>query len=376
MAYQSAAEELRRALEGYSERESRLTQLYSEATKRLEESRRQSLDALEKDHGEARRTAAAYAAREERNTMNLMASRGLSFSGEAAQARLNGSALLNTRLGELARDAQSRNAQLESEHGERLYELEKDYIGGMDDIAEKRNALQKSIADLEIKRAESEAKANAAYIAAANKSSGGKSGGSGSGSGSKSGSDDSGYTPSVSPSALAKQIVSSVTDGKERIDGAEAHYRVSKYLLELQNKYRLSDEYIKELGFLLNGYGYGETSTADKRKEVIIHDAPAYYQSELERIYDKLMSEGGYDEYSAGNAAKEEAEKSRLAHIYSQCVSEAEFRECCEALSINGEAVRAFLDTLRKNNGGSEKEKDKESTSGPRRIDYTDTRLL
>ena len=32
---------------------------------------------------------------------------------------------------------------------------------------------------------------------------------------------------------------------------------------------------------MLNGYGYGETSTADKRREVIIHDAPAYYQSEL-----------------------------------------------------------------------------------------------
>ncbi len=375
MAYQSAVEELRKALEGYSERESRLTQLYSEATKRLEESRRQSLDALKKDNGEARRTAAADAAREERNTMNLMASRGLGFSGEAAQARLNGSALLNTRLGELARDAQSRSAQLESEHGERLYELEKDYIGGMDDIAEKRNALQKSIADFEIKRAESEAKESAAYITAVNKSSGGKSGGSGSGAGSKSGSDDSGYTPSVSPSALAKQIVSSVTDGKERIDGAEAHYRVSKYLLELQNRYRLSDEYTKELGFLLNGYGYGETSTADKRKEVIIHDAPAYYQSELERIYGRLTGEGGYDEYSAGKTAREEALKSQLAHIYSQCVSEAEFRECCEVLSINGEAVRAFLDTLPES-GGGKKEKDKESASGPRRIDYTDTRLL
>ena len=375
MAYQSATEQLRKALEGYSEREDRLTRLYSEATKRLDESRRKGLESLERDHGEARRTAAADAAREERNTMNLMASRGLGFSGEAAQARLNESALLNTRLGELSGRLSDSKDKLESEHGERSFELQKNYINSMDDIGEKRNSLLKSIAELEIKRAESEAKANAAYIAAASKGSGGKAGTSGGGS-SESGKDEEGsYTPSVSPSALAKQIVSSVTDGKERIDGAEAHYRVSKYLLELQNKYRLSDKYIKELGFLLNGYGYGETSTADKRREVIIHDAPAYYQSELERIYDRLMSEGGYDEYSAGISAKEAAMKSQLAHIYSQCVSEAEFRECCEALSISGDAVNGFLKTVRSSNpGGGKKETDR--SSGPRRPDYTDTRLL
>ena len=62
MAYQSATEELRKALEGYSEREDRLTRLYSEATKRLDESRRKGLESLERDHGEARRTAAARSA--------------------------------------------------------------------------------------------------------------------------------------------------------------------------------------------------------------------------------------------------------------------------------------------------------------------------
>ena len=61
MAYQSATEELRKALEGYSEREDRLTRLYSEATKRLDESRRKGLESLERDHGEARRTLSSLA---------------------------------------------------------------------------------------------------------------------------------------------------------------------------------------------------------------------------------------------------------------------------------------------------------------------------
>lgn len=56
-------------------------------------------------------------------------------------------------------------------------------------------------------------------------------------------------------------------------------------------------------------------------------------------------------------------------------MNEAEFRECCEALSISGDAVNGFLETVRNSNpvGGK---KETYRSSGPRRPDYTDTRLL
>ncbi len=364
MGYNDTINELKAALSAYSDEESKLMSLYETALTNAEKAYSLANKQLDEQYDRDRNEVYADTAREERNALNMIASRGLGFSGEAAQAKLNSGITLANRLGELTRGKNNQSLDLERDYLERKTALSIENADKIGDINQKRNDTLKDIAGMELDKEQHDAALRADAKLQAEKLKHDrdmkqleldtKYGGNGSdvtvngGNVSVGGSDEKedtkadGFLPDISPKDLAKQVIASATGDTGAVTSDEHSYAVNKYLLELIDNYDMNDEYYDELVFMLRAYGYDVPEEKDMRADVISTDAKEYYNDRYGYYYDQYILAGA-DEKTSRSSAKTDAMNAMLKYIFDSSKSESDFRYYCAAAHISQKQVDEYL---------------------------------
>ncbi|MBR4278706.1 MAG: hypothetical protein IKT34_00885 [Clostridia bacterium] len=368
MAYYDAINELKSALDGYSAEEEKLKNYYDFAIKNAEDAYIKSLKELDSTYRADRNEAYADTARDDRNAQIMLAERGLGFSGEGAQARLNSNVLLANRLSDITKDKNRRIIDLELEKNEKRAGIDADMLDRLGEIKTQKLDILKEISDssLELELSDKkilaekellaqkyanerkllEAELKAKYGEASNGSNGsnssnGSNGNSGSGNLTN---DDllNGWTPEMKPKDLAKLLISNSTyDNYVKTD--EEAFKINKYLLDMKETYKVDDEYMDELIFMLKAYGFRELDDSEIKTQVISRDAEAYYWDKYDEFY-LLMTANGMSESEAKSAAKEQASSSCLEYIYKESSKNVDiFRASAKAIGYSDEEIDGFI---------------------------------
>ncbi len=359
MKYSDSIEALKAGLQQYSENEKKLTELYKQAIINAEAEYKSAVKQVNDQYKRDRNEAYADTVREERNLNNSLAARGLGFSGEAAQAKLNSNIILANRLGAINRGKVDAETKLALDLSDKKNELSIDNAERLREVQKGRDSLNATIANILAEREDNAAKLKAEkemleaeLKAKYNYSSGGKNAGASNGSNTSA---DGGYTPAMSAKELAKALISTASGGGSSVDSSHAQqYSINKYLLELTDKYGVSDDYLNDLIFVLRSYGYEDVGASKRRTDVITYEAITYYYNEYDKYYDNYVKRG-MSEGKAHSEAKKTAESAQLEFIYKNSRSTQEFKDCCNDIGINSTAVQAFL---------NEKEGKKTNVSG------------
>ena len=370
MKYSDSIEALKAGLTQYSENEKKLTELYKQALINAETEYKSAVKQVNDQYKRDRNEAYSDTVREERNLNNSLAARGLGFSGEAAQAKLNSNIILANRLGainrgkvdaetKLALDLSDKKNALSIDNAERLREVQKGRDGLnatiADILAEREDNAAKIAAEKELQAAKLKAEKEmleAELKAKYNYSSGGKAASESNGANTSA----SGvYSPAMSAKELAKALISTASGGGSSVDSSHAQqYSINKYLLELTDKYGVSDEYLNDLIFVLRSYGYEDVGASKRRTDVITYEAITYYYNEYDRYYDNYVKRG-MSEGKAHSEAQKTAENAQLEFIYKNSRDTREFKDCCNDIGISSTAIQTFL---------NEKESQKNKVSG------------
>ncbi len=403
MAFYDTVESIKQALDGYSEEESRLKAVYEKAAEDNQKYLDQAKESLENNYRHERNTVYSDNARDERNVMAFLAERGLGFSGEAAQAKLNSSVVLNNRFADLASQKSSKELELENNYADKNHTLSLDYLDKLSALNSDKNNLSLDLAGLEQKNEQSEAdrawerekleslqKAEAEALAQKNaqyeadrawereklesrqkaeaealdkklkaekdmldaelyakyyretqNNAGSGSGNSGSG-GAEGTLEDfmNGYLPDIKPKELAKLMVNNATDGNF-IEDERDEYLINKYLVDMIDSYRIDNDYLTELVFMLKAYGYKETNLANMRKSVISYDAKEYYDQRYRSYFERYL-QSGIDEANASANARVAAKFDRFEYIRQKIGSYSEFYEICVKNGIPESDINAY----------------------------------
>lgn len=336
MAYSNAVNDLKKALNSYSAEEEKLTALYQSAIADAEKQHAASLERIEKQYASDRNTAYSDTVREERNLFNLLSQRGLGSSGEAAQAKLNSNVVLANRLGALEKSKADSALELDLGLSNTKTSLLKEEAAKKSELGERKNNLASEIAKLELDRetAANELKAKYDYLEASKKESEEKK--------EEENKETVGYVPEVSASELAKQLVKSATSDGKYIDTDNDVYRINKYLLELQSRYDINEDYYNDLVIALTAYGYESISESDKRYSVISVIANKYYNTWYDQYYNDNI-DFGMDDRSARLQAEKGARLKMFRYAYERCKTIDEFRKCCLKIGVPSTEITEFL---------------------------------
>lgn len=367
MAYSDSIESLKSALTTFSEDEKRLAELYKNAIHNAEKEFRTSKERLESQYQSDRNEVYSDTAREERNMFNMLAHRGLGFSGEAAQTRLNSDIILANRLGDLLKERNYNALKLEQNLADKKHGISLENAEKQQELFEKQNDLRAQIAKLELEKEQREAELNAEMerfnrqLAAEKEKSAREAaaqyfssiyGGNGSKTQSK-----TGYVPEISEKELAKILISNAADGENYKNTKTQFYLVSRYLLDLKDNYNLNSDYYKNLLLILKSYGYTQMSDTTTRAKVVSYEADSYYDGKYDEFYDKYVLNGS-GEKDARNSAKQSALRATLDFIASKSRNEDEFRRFCRESGIDDGNVNDYLKSGVKFKTGSSGSKD------------------
>lgn len=157
MAFYDTVESIKKALDGYSEEENRLKTVYEKAAADNANRLMQAKETLESDYRNERNLAYSDNARDERNVMAFLAERGLGFSGEAAQAKLNSKTNLNNRFSQLSAEKASRARELENDFANKNNTLSLEYLDKLSTMNNDKNKLSLDLASLVQRNEQSEA---------------------------------------------------------------------------------------------------------------------------------------------------------------------------------------------------------------------------
>ncbi len=152
MAYIDRINSLKEALNSYSAEEEKLSALYKTAIENAEKAHQTAKAQLEAQYDTDRNAVYADNARNERNFNNLLAQRGLGFSGEAAQSKLNSNITLSNRLGELEREKNKGSLKLDSDLASNKIALSMEEAEKLKSILDSKNQLGADIAGMELDR--------------------------------------------------------------------------------------------------------------------------------------------------------------------------------------------------------------------------------
>lgn len=350
MGYSESIENLKSALALFSEDEKRLAELYKNAITNAESEFKTSNERLESQYLKDRNEVYSDTMREERNMFNMLAKRGLGFSGEAAQTKLNSSIILANRLGELASQKNVSALKLEQDLANRKNEISLENAAKQGELFDKKNKLRAEIAALELEKEQNDARLKAemerfnrqmaAEQAKYEKELAAKYFSTIYGGGS--GEIKDGYVPDISEKELAKLLISNASDGGNYKNTKKQFYTVSKYLLDLNDNYDLNSNYYRNLLLILKSYGYTQVSESKMRSQVVAYEADNYFDSQYDKFYDKYIVNGS-NVADARNSAKSSALRSELEFIAKRSRSEDEFRRFCREADIGNEAVNDFI---------------------------------
>ena len=152
MAYTDQINSLKEALNSYSAEEEKLSALYKTAIENAEKAHQTAKAQLEAQYDIDRNAVYADNARSERNFNNLLAGRGLGFSGEAAQSKLNSNITLSNRLGELEREKNKGSLKLDNDLASNKIALSMEEAEKLKSILDSKNQLGADIAGMELDR--------------------------------------------------------------------------------------------------------------------------------------------------------------------------------------------------------------------------------
>ncbi len=369
MAYSDTIDQLREALNSYSEDEARIAELYQTALDSAKKEYHDAYNMLDYNYAMERHKAFSDNARNDRSYNQLLASRGLGFSGEAAQNKLNSNILLTNRLtdiglerrksaDELSKNYNDNLVKLKTQQADRLFELYNSKNKAGMDIAALEMENENNKAKLEAEKALQDAKLkaekemfyaelNAKYNATQGGSSSSNSAGSGD---SSQNTDDkteetgfSKYVPNISTESLAKQLVSSATKDEEYgIKSWNAIYTLNKFLVNLYDNYKVDQDYFDELVFMLGIYGFEAPSYPEMKVQVISYEGKKTYNEIMESVYEKFLV-SGMSEAGAKAAAKSSAMDKTMLYMYREASNLNEFYKCCDAMNFDDASVREFL---------------------------------
>ena len=364
MAYSDTVSAFKEALNGYSEEENKIKELYKSARERNEAAKSQAIAQLDSKHSSDRNAAFADNARAELNTARMLNSRGLGFSGEMAQSKLNSNLSLSSRLGELASaNTVSRQALIDKHDGYAhelaLEEAEKRALlrDGksklLADVAkaeleneQKEKEIELGYAKIEAEKELLQAELDAKYkgeqgFTAGNVGNGTDNVDNGTADTETPDTDASVFfSPEIKPKDLARLMVQNAT-GNDYIKSERDTHLVNKYLLQAIEDYKLSDAYMEELIFMLKAYGLKELSHLDLRKSVISTDAKSVYDTNYEKRYKEYIDRGTAPS-RARTFAQYSARTDAFDYIYSHTNSKAEFLECCELIKLDYEEAKKY----------------------------------
>jgi len=372
MAYYDTISALRESLDGYSAEEEKLAELYEKAFYDEKINYINALNHINYTYGMDRHTAYSDNARNDRSYNQFLAARGLGFSGEAAQAKLNSNILLSNRLREISMESAKSDKELTENYNNNLNKLKMEQAEKLKAIYDNKNQLTADIAALELEHeseqaklaaeqamqnaqleadkemfyAELEAKYNQAT------SGNGKTEGSSTNS-SANGEITNGYTgnttktdhsyvPNVSAESLAKQIVNAATPGDTKIGSKYARYTINKYLVNLYDNYNIDYDYFNELIFMLSSHGFIASSYPEMRVQMITYETSLKYDNIYKNSYERFVV-SGYSEGGARLAAKRDAVYQSMRYIYSQSDSLMEFEKCCYAMGFTTDDIETFI---------------------------------
>ncbi len=367
MAYSDRLAAFKAALDGYSENEEKLSELYKTARQKNEQEKNNELKRLESDYKSERNAVFADNARDERNTFGMLASRGLSFSGEAAQAKLNSNITLSNRLGELASTNSKSRDEINKEYADNAHALELEEAEKRSSFLNEKNALLADIAhaeldyeqkerelalekELQYAKLEAEKEMQEKELAAKYQSTlnGNTSKPANSNNNTASSdetknetaSDGVVFSPEIKPKDLAKLTVVNATGG-DYINSENDAYLVNRYLLEMQENYNLSDEYMEELIFMLKAYGLKELTPSELRQTVITEDARQLYDYNYNKLYKEYIDRG-VKAHRARYYAAAMARTETLNLLYERTENRQEFFEYCKVLEIDDTHAKGF----------------------------------
>lgn len=358
MAYSDTVKAFKDALNGYSEEENKLSELYKSALQRNEAAKNANLSQLDSDYKKDRNDAFADNARAEQSTARVLASRGLGFSGEMAQAKLNSDLSLSNRLGELSgKNAKSRQELIDQheryahdlsvEEAEKRTSLNEGKSKLLADIAKAELENEQKEKELELKYAQLEAEkelfnpsdSSTEQNTASNNGTGDTADHGNTAPGTTEENKIS-FSPEIKPKDLAKLMVQNAT-GNDYIKSDKDAYLVNKYLLDMIDNYELTDEYKKELVFMLKAYGHKELTYEQLRKTVITQDAKALYESAYSKRYKEYMDRGMSPSMSRTYAIRQSLTDA-FDLLYSRTKNSKEFLEYCKAIKLSEEDAKTY----------------------------------
>lgn len=326
MKYSELVEQTKKELEKSYGTSAELTQLYNNAKANYEKQHEKSIESLNKNYDEKRNSAAAQKLLDEKNTGEFLASRGLSFSGESAQAKLNSDISFNNTLSSLAK-----------QHGEGISQLNKnktEYFEKLDtDYAKDSIAARKELMELAQEMAENKIKYGDVTV-------------NGSALGSESGSEggDGIFDPAMSAHQLATAIVKRYgTNGK--VKDAYQNLDIRNYLEGLSERYTLADDYMDKVIFVLDALGYTAADEQGLNTAEIVKNANSVYDAAHRKA--TSMAQFLFNDYDDGKTyAEKRAYMERLDYLYTACESMEQFYSACELLDMDSEETEAYLDNV------------------------------
>ncbi len=370
MGYSDTISALRESLDGYSAEEERIASLYAKALQDAKVNFRNAEDQLHYTYGMERHAAFSDNARNDRSFNQLLAARGLGFSGEAAQAKLNSNILLTNQLRQIGLDNAKTTKELVENYNNNVTKLKAEEAEKMKEIADSRNQLTADIAAMELEKENTQAKLEAeqaihsaeleaekemfyaelakkyenAITNIGNVSGNGSSDSTGNTAGKtdNSKSEPHSYVPDISAESLAKQLVSTATPGDTKITSSYAQYSINRYLVNLYEKYDVDYDYFNQLIFMLGTHGFFAKSYPEIRVDVITYECNLTYKNAYDDCYERFVL-SGTDEASAKNIAKKEAQNKSMIYIYDKARNLSEFKQCCYKMGFTTEAIDEFL---------------------------------
>lgn len=326
MNYSQLVEQTRKELEKASDTTAILTDMYNKAKENYIQSHKAATEELNYDLDTKKNAAAALKKQEEKNTGEFLASRGLAFSGESAQAKLNSDMAFANTVSALDDQHTKAVSRLNSEKNKNLFELDTEY-------AEKRMKASKELDEQAEKAAQNKIKYGEVTLQDVTNADG---------TGNVEG--DGLFEPSMTAYQLANAIVKRYGTGG-KVSAPEQSLNIHTYLDGLKERYSFTDDYIDKLNFALDAMGYTASDDSGMRLTDIVNNANLYYENSYDRnraIAKKIyMGIDDRTEYAEKRAAAD-----RLDYIYRRCKTLPEFYTACAMLGMTKKEISNYMNTV------------------------------
>lgn len=375
------------ALEGYSAQQNEIARLYEQAKQNAATEYDRQKSKLASDADKKTNQAAVDMLRTERNIDQTLASRGLAFSGENAQTRLDLTLALRDQLNGIESDQREAEAALERERASTLTDLDLTFAKEKQSAAEKEASLRAQLASgIAAREAAAAQQGNAAGNQTAdkkgsetekreeNKTDAQKALEKFLAGGEPSRRDDpvryaiwshqrrqleekvakeeeeaNAMIPEVSARELAKQFVQAAGSGG-KVYGYEQQSRLAEMLGELQKTYQLTGEYEQQLLLNLRSLGYSPDYVQrmnDQTQQLRERASELYLQSYERYVRIYALAGMGADERAA--LAEKAARFEQLAYMYANSESSEWFEAAVAAMGLSPELSDFYSQVTQKN---------------------------